>query len=246
MAFRLEDLTLEEWLKADAGTRGVVRDALLDRTQAGYVLATDTGMEPSAVPQFIHAESQVLFNVVFGGPFTFGMTAARQARAAAQRDRLTDEEGFSAPAPEPGPVDARAERVETFLLAEAPLLYAQLVKVGVPTADVRGNSVLVGEVPALNRLGWRLPTELEYEFALRAGSDHAEPLAMDPPGDLHPLGLEGLGDRELCAGGVVRGSGPLAWELRRLPEWWRELVWPGRRPFSVRDGALVRPAASLW
>lgn len=246
MAFRLEDVTLQEWLRADAGTQGVVRDALLERTLGGYVLATDTGMELAAVPQFIHTDSQVLFNVVFGGPFTFGMTAARRARAAAQRDLLSDEEGSSAPVSEPGPVDARAERVETFLLAEAPLLYSQLVKVGVPAADVRGNSIVVGEVPALGRLGWRLPTELEYEFALRAGSDHAEPLTTLPPDNLHPLGLNGLGGRELCAGGVVRGNGPLAWDLYRLPGWWRELMWPGRQPFSVRHGALVRPAASLW
>ncbi len=234
----LETVTLAQWRSFDATGRLAVTDALLERLPREYVFTTHTGMMPGPVPQLIHTPTLVTFNLIFGGTYTFGMTPERKERA------LAEPEDIYGTATNPSFSEPREVTLPAFLLADAPLLHAQLLKLGLHVSALIGSEVRATSTAELTavlaKLKWRLPSEEEYEHALRGFTD--EPYPRRAPQDEHPLALQRLGVRELCSGDVMRGGGPL---IDRRPRWFTELLWPGRWRNEEFGRGLVRPAADL-
>ena len=167
-------VTLGEWWSLDEGAREVVMDQLLERVPPGYIDPRSTGHEPTALPQFVHEATGVLFHVVFGGPAVIGMSEKRFERL-----RLvtpTDDEDLMVPVAQINEANAlrpaRSVRVKTALVASEPLSFGVLRKLGLDESRITISAVspvAVGALlKALTPLKWRAPSEAEWEYAVRA------------------------------------------------------------------------------
>ncbi len=270
------EFSLEQWWAFDEDTRAVMVDAVLERIPRGYRDHREGGHRGSPLPAFVHEETGMLFHVVFGGRAVFGMSDRRWARM--NRLRLPDGDldelsvvpnRAEAAALEP----AREVLVKSALVADQPLPFGVLRKLGLDEARLASSGfhrVLVGAVlRAVTRLGWRAPSEADWEYAVRAVADtvdDAAPLRSAPSRLMH-LPWRRMGEHyELCSddfheslagypaeGGrgrghaVVRGRG----NGRTFVGWseaaaWSEAVWPGRASLaSVTQSISFRPWVDL-
>ncbi len=265
--------TLAEWLEADETTRAVFMDWLLERIPRGYRDQRETDHSSKVFPRFVHDETGVLFHVIFGGPAVIGMTPHRWQRViSAFHVRDGDDEFFSTDVPHEVPAaltPPREVELETALVAERPLVFGQMRKLGIDEAilpsqgiDRRHLGALLAKLP---RVGWRAPSEAEWEYALRvfaadetgAGPAPAALLERDHEGRLPFYGAQ----NELCCDDfaptlddypshdsrgngheVVRGEGRnVSWDSQ-----WNAALWPGRRPLAEARGYIsLRPWVSL-
>lgn len=267
--------TLAQWWTLDDDERSVVIDQLLERVPPGYVDPRARGNSSGPLPQLVHEETGVLFHVVFGGLGVVGMTPRRFERL--RRVGIWDEaEDLMVPVPRveeaAGLMPPREVTVPTVLVADQPLVFGVLRKLGLPEkfAGIAGvNPVAVGALlKAVTPLQWRAPSEAEWEYACRAVDDDVgDAGGAQPSGRLAKTGLSNMGHRlELCrddwrdelsdlpATGsrgngheVVRGQGTGA----RFAGWsvsaaWNEALWPGRRHLArVTTAISLRPWVSL-
>jgi hypothetical protein len=163
--------------------------------------------------------------------------------------------------------------VPTSLVADEPLQWGQLVKLGLDEALLGIRGVLPVGVGALlravTRLGWRAPSEAEWEYVCRCAEDEpgeAEP-PLRPSGRLAGTGLLKMGERlELCRDDwhedfsgappnhewgrgheVLRGQGAGSlFEGWSTSAAWLEALWPGRRRLSGWTGHVaLRPWVEL-
>lgn len=268
------NVTLGEWWSLDEGAREVVVDQLLERVPPGYIDPRSTGHEPTALPQFVHEATGVLFHVVFGGPAVIGMSEKRFDRL-----RLvtpTDDEDLMVPVAQINEANslrpARSVRVKTALVASEPLSFGVLRKIGLDESRITISAVspvAVGALlKALTPLKWRAPSEAEWEYAVRAVEDEVtDDPQSTPTGRLLACGLGKMGNRlELCRDDwrddlsglpeegsngnghdVLRGHGAGA----RFAGWghssaWNEALWPGRRRLATsRSAVAIRPWVDL-
>lgn len=270
------DTTWQDWWAMDDEARAVVVDQLLERVPSGYVDPRAVGHRGEQLPQLIHQPSNTLFHVVFGGEALIGMSDARFERIA-RVVRREPEEDLMVPVAR---LDEAAElrpprrvRVPTCLVADEPLAWGQLVKLGLDESKLAINGVSPVAVGALlgavTRFGWRAPSEAEWEYACRCVED--EPRDTPPPlestGRLLGTGLARLGHFvELCADdwhddfagapvtprwgrghdvlrGHGRGSHFVGWQQSAA---WGEAVWPGRRRLATWTRKLsFRPWVDL-
>jgi hypothetical protein len=265
--------TLAEWLEADETTREVFMDWLLERIPLGYRDQREADHSERVFPRFVHEETGVLFHVIFGGPAVMGMTPERWQRVLrAFREQHDEDEFFSIDLPTEKP-DAvsppREVMLETALVAERPLLFGQMRKLGIDESilpsqgiDARHLGTLLSKLP---RMGWRAPSEAEWEYALRVFAGDLLDAGAAPDSLLsreHEGRLLFFGSRnELCCDNfestladypsrgsrgngyeVIRGDGPsVSWQSM-----WNEAIWPGRRALAEARGYIsFRPWVSL-
>ncbi|MFO0599424.1 MAG: hypothetical protein U0228_29220 [Myxococcaceae bacterium] len=268
--------TLAEWNALDDDVRTVVVDQLLEKIPDGYVDPRSVGhRNPTPLPQFIHRETGVLFHVVFGGPAVIGMTEKRFDRL--RRITIDDDEDGLVPVVELDEarelLPPREVSVAPALVADQVLPFGVIARLGVDPARITVNAVKVHGIGpllrALTPLGWRAPSEAEWEYACRAVDDDV--LDLEPPvratGRLGVTGLRQMGMwAELCrdswhddlaelpAQGPAglghevlrgRGSGARFAGLHGSPAW-NEALWPGRRRQASWPNAVsLRPWVEL-
>lgn len=255
--------TLEHWLRADADTRLIILDAVLERLPSGY---REHGQRSAAFPQFVHEESGVVFDALLGGRTMFGMTERRWQRAVVMNSMWNIngslERRLALPI-EP----AREVTIAPALVASVTLPVPLMRSFGLDDTRVSSTGfdpTQLGLVlRSVTRLGWRAPSEAEWEFALRASCGDV--------GDGFTPNLQAsettssMGARyELCcddffptlAGYPSHGSRGAGHEVVRgrtevvvrgtASTTWAEALWPGRRRLADISGHLAfRPWVSL-
>jgi hypothetical protein len=269
-------VTFRQWLELSAAARAVVLDEVLERLPPGYLAATDVGHAPAAVPQYLHPATGGLFHLVLGDEPLLGMSPRRLARVSeVQRSlRRLDDEAYDLPQAVPSEEEARPFTprrlpVPPVLVGEV-LTEWQLRKLGVPGELLAAGALRPAGVgaalKALGAVGLRFPSEVEWEFTVRAAADDLDDQAPPTQPELrflpdlgagpelcrdswHPDWTQAPGGAEAWGEGheVVRGGG----QGSRYTGWlakgaWTECVWPSRRQLSAAPGPVrVRPFASL-
>jgi hypothetical protein len=162
--------TTRAWLTMDHGRRAVVLDQLLAAIPPDYQLSTRRLNELGAsMPRFFHRPSGCRFSLVLGDLFERGMTEVRHA---------TDDLSLAGVlSPERVPeLQARVELLRgnvrpfqmTSCLVGDRLSKDQLAATGVVHAHLAQARLLPTGISALRvafqAKGWRLPTEVEWEF----------------------------------------------------------------------------------
>lgn len=254
---------LAHWLGADDDTRLVILDALLEHLPGGYRSLRDSGHRLGAFPRFVHDETGVTFDAVLGGRAWFGMTERRWQRVVAryalwapgQRQALERRDVAHL-------MPAREVQLAPALVADSALPFSLLKRFGLEEARLGSASFeprqLDAVLRAVTRLGWRAPSEAEWEYALRAAhGDLADGGAIGGPAS--PMGRQ----PELCrddfhdtlAGYPEAGSRGNGHEVLRgasdAPSFVAsaaaaEVLWPGRRRLADVTGRIgFRPWVDL-
>lgn len=256
------NVTLTRWASMSPDERNVVLDGLLERLPEGYVHARDVGNEAVSVPQFIHRSTSVLFHLLFEDEVIVGASDARCARACAVNAEAVELIGQASASPMR---PARRLRVPAMLVGEV-LSGHQLQRLGVPESVITPWGVRAAGVGAalvaLARIGWRAPSEVEWEFALRAGMDSLDDtqaptaptlrlfhemgarleLCRDswhPDWNLAPATSEPWGEGHEVLRGQGKGSRLVRWGA---PAGWAECLWSGRHALAqAREPVAIRP-----
>lgn len=214
-----------DWLKADATQRAVVFDALEEVCGQQFELAKAVGNLDGAFPFLIHRSTWLGFYVVFGERVLPGFSEAELSDLVAMwgLSPSTDPEDFE------GRPDLLRRACEQLMALRAqgpidvgPVLLAETV------LDQRWFSRLGAAnrnelVAAVERYGWRLPTEPELELARI---------------------LHARVDMPVLGTGTCTADHQLI-DRREDISWAHEVSWLLRAPGVPRRGPSVRPAVAL-
>ncbi len=267
-------VSFSEWLALDAAGREVVIDELLERLPEAFDHLNDDRRE-HPVPRFLHRQTGVVFHLLFGDRVTVGMSARRFRRVFDVRSAWRPTETPTDDLPEPMPVwdevraftPERTLEVPSLLVGEV-LSALHLHRLGVSEAQLTPFGIRATGIGAtlkgLTAVGWRVPSEVEWEFAVRAAVDSLDDAA--PPVTATLRFLSDMGARtELCRDSwhptwegapnssegwgdgheVLRGGGGGAsFSLWSAPASWGECVWPSRRQISTQRPIAIRPVIS--
>jgi hypothetical protein len=267
--------TFTRWLSLDSVSRDVVVDQVLEALPEAFEHVVDRERE-HAVPRFLHRETGVTFHLVFGDRVLVGMSERRFQRVFEVRNAWRPPSPLTDDLPESLPswddvrafTPTRLVEVPTLLVGEA-LSALHLHRLGVPEGHLTPFGVRAGGLSAalrgLTRVGWRAPSEVEWEFVVRAAADTLDD--RSPPVSAAPRFLADMGARtELCRDSwhqswegapvssagwgegheVLRGGGGgSSLALWSAPPSWGECVWPSRRMVSAQRPIAIRPVVEV-